>query len=125
MYIPANLLRTLNTPESLAYEVKRRKLKAALSDAAYAVKSHTAPKLGLGLTAKEMRTFDILLAKEQHNAKVRDMFKEGSPEMKRYRASEEYYLSIVTHRAEHEKLRKIEADARAAYHAYITPSDLE
>jgi hypothetical protein len=122
MYIPANLLRTLTTPESLAYEVQRRKLKAALSDAAFAVKSHIAPKLGLGLTPKELKTY----ARNDNGINARlPQYRKDSPERKRYNESVAYYTAIVTHRAEHQELKQAEADARQTYHAFITPSDLE
>jgi hypothetical protein len=126
MYIPANLLRTLTTPESLAYEVQRRKLKAALSNAAQAVKLHTypaSPEAPLNKAAIEV--FKERLDFEKHSRVLPAWARPNSPALKRYSESVAYRANVAAYKVEHKKLKQTEADARAAYQAYITPSDLE
>jgi hypothetical protein len=132
MYIPANVLRTLTSPESLAYEVKRRKLKAALSDAAQAVKLHTYPASPerplsiVGIIAFEKRLAkDVFRAEGTVSGRLSNFAQPNSPEMKQYNESVAFRDATAKYRAEHKKLKQSEADARAAYHAYVTPSDLE
>jgi hypothetical protein len=124
MYIPAYLKKTLNTPESLEYEVQRRKLKAALSDAAQAVKLHTYPASPVNpLSVAEIKSYarnmTFVLNKNSPT------YKEGSLGRKLYNESVAYRANVAAYKVEHQKLKQAEADARAAYHAYITPSDLE
>jgi hypothetical protein len=124
MYIPANLLRTLTTPESLAFEVQRRKLKAALSDAAQAVKLHTYPASPVNpLSVAEIKSYERnMIFIPNKNSPT---YKEGGEGRKHYHASVAYRAEVAAYKLKHKELKQAEADARAAYHAYVTPSDLE
>ena len=132
MYIPAYLKKTLNTSESLAFEVKRRKLKAALSDTAQAVKLHTYPASPeRPLSIVQIIVFEKRLAKDLFRAegtasgRLSDFALPNSPEIKRYNESVAFRDATAAYKVKHKKLKQAEADARAAYHAYVTPSDLE
>jgi hypothetical protein len=132
MYIPAYLKKTLGTPESLEFEVQRRKLKAELSDAAQAVKLHTYPASPeRPLSIVQIIVFEKRLAKDIFRADgtasgiLSGFARPDSPERKQYNESVAFRDATAKYRAEHKRLKQAEADARAAYHAYITPSDLE
>jgi hypothetical protein len=124
MYIPTYLKKTLNTPESLEYEVNRRKLKATLSDTAQAVRLHTYPASPVNpLSVAEIKSYarnmEFILNKQSPH------YREGSPARKHYAESVAYRANVAAYKVEHKKLKQAEADARAAYHAFITPSALE
>jgi hypothetical protein len=126
MYIPANLLRTLTTPESLAYEVQRRKLKAALSDAAQAVKRHTYPASPEApLNKAAIKVFKERLDFEKNSKVLPAWARPNNPALKRYLESVAYRAEVAAYKLQHKTLKQAEADARAVYHAFITPSDLE
>jgi hypothetical protein len=126
MYIPANLLRTLTTPESLAFEVQRRKLKAALSDAAQAVKLHTYPASPVNpLSVAEIKSYAKQFEFANNGKSVAITYRKGSPKHTNYLASVAYRAEVAAYKLKHKELKQAEADARQTYHAFITPSDLE
>jgi hypothetical protein len=124
MYIPAYLKKTLGTPESLAYEVQRRKLKAALSDAAQAVKLHTYPASPVNpLSVAEIKSYAINMVFILNRNSPK--YKVGGVGHTHYLASVAYRAEVAAYKLQHKTLKQAEADARAVYHAFITPSDLE
>jgi hypothetical protein len=124
MYLPAYLKKTLSTPESLAHEVQRRKLKTALSNAAQAVKLHTYPASPVNpLSVAEIKSYarNAVFVLNRNLPKYRP----NSPERNHYVASVAYRAEVARYKVEHKELKQAEADARAAYQAFVTPSDLE
>jgi hypothetical protein len=77
------------------------------------------------LNRAAIKVFKKRLDFEKHSRVLPAWARPNSPELKRYSESVAYRAEVAQYKAEHKELKQAEADARAAYHAYITPSDLE
>lgn len=145
MYIPAPVLRTLKTPEAVAFEQQRRRLKAAVSEARQAVTNCTAPfkhhqvlstaHMNMYVRHKASKTGQAWLIGQANVClppmsdfaplKLSDRAEEAE---RRYQLTLTYQTALAEHPARKAALRQAEAEARQAYADHLDAdkrSDLE
>lgn len=124
------------TESERAFELKRRQLKTALSEATAATKRRTSPVKPLDmLTPTQLRQYEKLTAgrtltmPDIHNIKSYGKFKEQRAEcQRRFELNQKYHADTLAAQTQRLELQRAEQAARQAYtdHLNTAPaSDLE